>query len=249
MIRKSKNGIEWLEFEKLSPIPGLVHGVFSRKGGVSPSPYTFLNAGGGSGDEPLNVEKNRLLIQQTLELPHLANGHQVHGDHLIHVKSPHLINCAECDALFTEEKGIGLMIKHADCQAAIFYDKNLRTLANVHSGWRGNVQNIYGKTVRFMQEKGSSPQDIIVCISPSLGPMASEFKHYEKEFPESFWPYQVKPFYFDLWEISKNQLLQAGILEENIEIAQICTYETPSDFFSYRREKTTGRNATIAALT
>ncbi len=243
MIRKKKNNIEWLEFEKLSRIPGLVHGVFLRSGGLSLGPYSSLNAGGGTGDEPSIVNKNRELIQQTLGVPLLIDGKQVHKDTIIHVNGD--IGCTECDGLITHKKGLGLFIKHADCQAAIFYDTKNKTIANVHCGWRGNVQNIYGKTVTEMQ---ANPSDLIVCISPSLGPEFSEFKNYKEELPEHFWPYQFKPLYFNLWEISKKQLLDAGVPESNIEIASLCTYTHPHDFFSYRRDKPTGRNATLVAL-
>ncbi len=243
MIRRKKNNIEWLEFKKLQGIPNLVHGVFLRGGGFSSGSYNSLNAGGGSGDEPTLISKNRQLMQETLSIPLIIGGKQVHKDTIIHVNSQS--DCGECDGLVTREKGIGLIIKHADCQAAIFYDTKKKTIANVHCGWRGNVQNIYGKTVAEMK---ANPKDLIVCISPSLGPEFSEFKNYREELPEHFWPYQHKPLYFNLWEISKKQLLDAGIPESNIEIASLCTYANPSDFFSYRRDKITGRNATLVSL-
>lgn len=149
----------------------------------------------------------------------------------------------------TDEKNVGLMIKHADCQAAIFYDPLHHAVANVHCGWRGNVKNIYREIVEAMgQRYGSRPQDLLVGISPSLGPQASEFRNYIKELPKSFWEFQIKPLYFDLWEISKQQLMGCGILSHHIEIAKICTFSTPEDCFSYRREKRSGRHATIVAL-
>lgn len=247
MIRKKKGSIEWLEFEKLADIPCLTHGVFLRHGGVSKGPYASLNAGGGSGDNPVHIEKNRSLIQEVLDVEKLISANQVHKDDVALVTSE--FQCTPCDALVTQEKGIGLMIKHADCQAALFYDPLKKVIANAHSGWRGNVQNIYAKTISYMVQKfGTNPQDLIVCISPSLGPVASEFTNYKTELPPSFWPYQFKPLYFDLWEISKQQLLAAGVLEQNIEIARICTFATPQDFFSYRRDKITGRNATVIAI-
>ena len=141
------------------------------------------------------------------------------------------------------------MIKHADCQAAIFYDPVHHAVSCVHAGWRGNVQNIYAHAIAFMAGKfHSQPADILVCISPSLGPHFSEFKNYKTEFPESFWPFQIRPNYFNLWEISRTQLQECGILPHHIEIASICTYANEQDFFSYRRDKVTGRNATVVAL-
>lgn len=245
MQRKKKGEVEWLEFDLLAEIPELVHGVFLRGGGVSGAPFHSLNAGGGSGDNPLNVDENRKIIQDTLGLPSLISGHQKHG---VNIACPQ-DDLSDCDGLLTEQPGIGLIIKHADCQAAIFYDPIHRAVANVHCGWRGNVQNIYAAAVKAMQAKmGSRPEDLLVCISPSLGPDVSEFKNYKTELPESFWPFQIKPTYFNLWEISRHQLLECGILPHHIEIASLCTYAHKQDFFSYRRDKVTGRNATIVAI-
>lgn len=246
MQRKKKGDVEWLEFDLLSEIPGLVHGVFLRHGGVSGAPYFSLNAGGASGDDPLNIAQNRKIIQDTFKLPHLISAYQKHGINIACLPGGDL---GDCDALITNQPDYGLMIKHADCQAALFYDPVHHALANVHCGWRGNVQNIYAETVSAMRAKmGSRPEDLLVCISPSLGPEVSEFKNYRTELPESFWSFQIKPTYFNLWEISRHQLLESGILPHHIEIASICTYTQEKDFYSYRRDKVTGRNATVVAI-
>ena len=141
------------------------------------------------------------------------------------------------------------MIKHADCQAAIFYDPVHKALANVHCGWRGNVKNIYRVAVQKMKFTfGTNPKDLLVGISPSLGPDHSEFIHYQTEWPEEFWRFQVRPNYLDLWAIARDQLEQCGLLPHHIEVAGICTFANPQDFFSHRRDKITGRHATVAML-
>jgi YfiH family protein len=248
MIRKSTGGIEWLEFEILAQQPGLVHGVFLRHGGVSSGPYASLNAGGGSGDEVSHIEENRQRLLKVLNLKSFVSGKQVHGDEVIIVESM-LQLVGDCDALMTEKIDLGLMIKHADCQAALIYDPVQRALANVHAGWRGNVKNIYSATVqKMLQIFGSRPEDLLVGVSPSLGPHSAEFKHYHTEFPEAFWRFQVRPGYFDLWALARYQLEQCGILPQHIEIAEICTYTNAQDYFSYRRDGVTGRHATVAGL-
>jgi hypothetical protein len=249
MLRKKQGAIEWLEFELLAEIPHLRHGVFLRHGGVSQPPFDSLNAGGGTGDLPEHAEQNRALIQSAIGAKALISERQTHSDELALIKSTADMKKEECDGLITKEKELGLMIKHADCQAAIFYDPEHHALGVIHAGWRGQVKNIYAKTIAFMQNTfASSPDNLLVGISPSLGPQASEFIHYKNEFPPQFWDYQIKPNYFDLWEISRMQLQAAGILPHHIEIAGLCTYSEPSDFFSYRREKVTGRHATVAML-
>src|SRR5690606_29333339 len=104
------------------------------------------------------------------------------------------------DGMMTAQEGTGLLIRHADCQAAIFYDPKRRVIANIHCGWRGSVQNIYQKTVTQMEERyGTRARDLFVCIGPSLGPYHAEFIHYKEEIPPSFWAFQVRPNHFDFW--------------------------------------------------
>ena len=85
-------------------------------------------------------------------------------------------------------------------------------------------------------------------IGPSLGPCCAQFIHYEQEIPEAYWMYQTRPYYFDLWQLSRDQLIAAGVLGEHITLAGICTSCRTDLFFSYRKEKTTGRFATVIAL-
>ena len=140
-------------------------------------------------------------------------------------------------------------MNHADCQVAIFFDPVKKVVANVHCGWQGNVQNIYAQVIQHLEaEYGSAVEDLLVCISPSLGPENAEFINHRSELPSSFYPFQIKPNYFDFWEISKMQLKKAGVLGHHIEIAQMCTFSGEKDFFSHRRDKETGRNGTVVAL-
>jgi YfiH family protein len=233
MILKSSSDMRWLEFELLQRFPMVSHGVFLKPTYVKEE-FTSL---------PIDREK----VRQALSIPSLISSHQVHGDIVKDVDD--LSSCDQCDGIFTQKREVGLLIKHADCQAAIFYDPIKEVIANVHSGWRGSVANIYAKVVRALEKKvGSSPQDLIVCISPSLGPSHAEFKNFLMDFPKEFASFQIRPNYFDFWALSKWQLMNLGIQEKNIEIASLCTYEREGEFYSYRRDKTTERNVTVVAL-
>jgi YfiH family protein len=248
MIRKKRGKLEWLEFDLLADIPGLAHGVFLRHGGVSEGPYHSLNIGGGTGDEPDKIAENRRRLFEALQIQRWVGGKQVHGNAVALIEDPSQ-EVGECDALITDRKEIGLMIKHADCQAAIIYDPVHRAIANVHSGWRGNVKNIYGVTVlKMMNTFGSKPQDLLVGISPSLGPDCAEFINYKVELPEEFWKFQVRPHYFDLWAIARFQFEESGVSSHHIQIAEICTHTQEEDYFSYRRDRVSGRNATLVML-
>lgn len=231
---KKKNGISWLEFEILQLFPEVKHGV-------------FLNLELGEKNSPENPKR-------ALDFLGLKKGAKLGQCHKGAIKEitlddQTLAHFNDYDGMVTAEKEVGLLIRHADCQATIFYDPVHQVLGNVHCGWRGSVQNIYQKTIDTMKNLyQTNPADLIICIGPSLGPEASEFKHYKKELPEVFWKYQVRPSYFDFWEISRMQLMNAGIPEEQIEIAEICTYTNERKCFSYRRNKATPHHGTLVSL-
>lgn len=247
MERETDGRLTWLTFNLFKEFKGLTHGVFLRHGGVSQGAFASLNFGIWQGDLQENVAANLQLALQALNIPKHFSLAQKHGRQVIQAQSE---GYSEGDGLTTNAPNLGLVINHADCQAAIFYDPIHHALANVHCGWRGNVHNIYQETIDSMKALyGSKTEDIHVGISPSLGPQASEFINFKTELPTSFYSFQFKPAYFDLWEISRWQLIQCGILPQHIEIAGLCTYANPEDFFSYRRLKVSGRHATIAALT
>lgn len=250
MIRKHSQGLSWLEFELFQEFSELKHGVFTRKGGFSSPPFDSLNCSFNVGDHRDNVQKNFHKIKTVFGLNKIIFSRQIHQKHVAIVteKSPEMIE--NCDGLTTNKKNLALLSQHADCQVAIFFDPKRKVIATVHSGWKGSCLNIYQQVIQVMQQQFQSlPADIYVGISPSLGPKSSEFINFKKELPKTFWKYAIKPFYFDFWEISRDQLITCGILNSHIEIAGIDTYSSSEDFFSYRRDKITGRNATFACLT
>lgn len=171
---------------------------------------------------------------------------QVHGDAIVRIETGQ--EQVVADGLFTTVRGISLAVRHADCQAILFYDPVVQVVAVAHVGWRGNVANLPGKMVaRLQRELGCKAGDLWVAISPSLGPGCAEFVNYRTEWPERFWPFQVKPMYFDLWAISKAQMEAEGVRSERIECAAVCTH-CSREWFSYRRDKVTGRNGSAIAL-
>lgn len=245
MLRKKKESLEWLEFEILQPFPHIRHAVYLRFGGESTGPYTSLNIGGGTQDDPKIIDCNRDIIKNHLGCDTIISAYQVHGTKVCLV--PLEQEEVKCDGLITQQFQKGLLIKHADCQATIFYDPKTDSLGVIHCGWRGNVGNIYQETVHQMKlHFRTDPKNLRVGISPSLGPCCAEFINYQQELPEAFLPYQVRPLFFDLWQISRSQLIQAGVLSNQIEIAQVCTVCHHRDYYSYRREHTTGRHGTLA---
>jgi YfiH family protein len=196
-----------------------------------------------------------MVIQEKMGSPVLLSARQVHGDKIFSLKTSLDRNreVDGVDSLITDQKGVGLMIQQADCQAVLLYDSQKRVIAAVHCGWRGNVMNILGKTVaRLKSDFGVFSGNLHGIISPSLGPCCAEFIHYREELPASFLPFMVRPCYFDFQEISRHQLLDAGLADSNILVEGSCT-SCSEDFFSYRRARrqgdgVTGRNCSVIIM-
>jgi len=230
--------------------PGLIHGVFGRNDGVSLAPYHSLNVSFSVGDDPVAVKANRALLKGALGLYTLVSARQVHGDRILPITSlPDADFEADgYDALITNCQ-TGLLIQQADCQAIIIHDPETPALGLAHVGWRGSVAGVIGTTVRAMTEAfGSEPAHLRAAISPALGACCAEFINYEQELPGWMHAFQIRPEHFDFSAISVWQLLEAGLRLEQISWAGICTRCNPA-FFSYRRDRITGRGATVAALT
>ncbi|NTV12436.1 MAG: laccase domain-containing protein [Desulfobulbaceae bacterium] len=242
------------EFPGYGHFPGLasdnlIHGVFGRRGGNSTSPYHSLNISFGVGDDPAVVMANRSLLKKALGIATLVSARQVHGDRILSIiAEPEVDFEAEgIDALITNCR-TGVMIQQADCQAVIIHDPDTPALGVAHVGWRGSVAGIIGATVRAMTEAfGTDPVQLRAAISPALGACCAEFINYHRELPVWMHAFQIRPYHFDFPAISVQQLLLAGLRSERISQAGLCT-RCNSEYFSYRRDRVTGRFATVAAL-
>lgn len=231
------------------------YGMFDRHGGISSGLFTSCNIGRNVGDHEDAVEVNRKKIKEILEIPLLLSAKQVHGTGIYCLKDslPYDMEVGEADGLITNLPGVGLMIQQADCQAVLLFDPVKEVIGAVHCGWRGSVQRILGRAITVMVENyGTVPADLHGVISPSLGPCCGEFVNFRQELPQSFRQFMVLDNYFDFWQISRQQLLESGMVEERIRTAAICTC-CSDDYFSYRRavrhsSGVTGRNCSVIAL-
>lgn len=240
-----------LEFKTLASEAGLRHSVFTRIGGKSEGIFRSLNVSFAVQDNPARVSANLEIVSKTLGSGKIFAMRQVHGREVIAVTGDELWpqgSEPKADILMTDVRGVALIVKLADCQGVILYDPK-GALAVVHCGWRGNVADILAHAVEEMELRlGSIPSRLMAAISPSLGPCCAEFVEYEKIFPPNFESFMVGQSHFDLWELSRTQLLNAGLKRENITIAGICTKCRKDIFFSYRGDGKTGRFCAAAML-
>ncbi len=249
---KSKAGrLHLHEFENLSAVPGILHFVTTRFGGISQPPYNSLNLGLHTADTSEHVLANRhLLAGETGIAPDkFLYASQVHsGDVKIidqaAIESGVLLHNPRTDATITNLAGICLMVMVADCVPLLLYDPVKKVVAVIHAGWRGTVQHITSNTIRKMADHfGSDPADIIAGVGPSIGPCCYEVgEEVRKVVNENFGtthgylvyhPHSPKP-HFDLWYANRKQLADLGIKTENIEISSLCTKCRQDIFFSSR---------------
>ena len=185
-------------------------------------------------------------VLNELKLDRLIVLNQNHTPHV--VIYPSLNGEKFADGIITNQKRVGLLVRHADCQAALFYDPKKQVIAAVHAGFRGQVHQIYKKTVAKMQKHfDCHPSNILVSVSAGLGLAHSEFINYKEEFPQELHRYACNNF-MDLKKMAFDELKEAGLLEENIDIDPSCTFEREDLYFSYRRDKTKMRMGSIIGL-
>jgi hypothetical protein len=251
----SQGGTRHLEFNHFNRLGFLSHGIFTRAGGFSTAPFDDLNVGLSTGDCRNTVLKNRALISRTLGGGTPVYLNQIHSDTVLVLKKdeagnvPQITGDSVADAVVTDIPDLALVIQVADCQAVILVDPVKRVVANIHSGWKGSVSNIIARSVDAMEETfGSTPGDILAGIGPSLGPCCAEFINYRTEIPEHLWRYKDGNDHFDFWRISHDQLEERGVKSGNIIRAGICTRCSSDTYFSYRREKVTGRFASVVKI-
>ena len=230
--------------------PRLFHGVCTRHGGISPSPWDSRNVSFGLGDARQNILANRNSIKKALGCSVMVSARQVHEARVYTLRDrPEAdLEVTGFDGLITNIAGSGLMIQQADCQAVMLFDPGKTAVGIAHVGWRGSAAGIIAAIVSAMKAAfDTDPADLIAAVSPSLGPCCAEFINYRTELPASLHGYQVQPNFFDFWAISRDQLRSTGVGMENIHIAGICT-RCNRDYFSYRREGNTGRFASVIGL-
>jgi len=256
VIFQKRDGVSFFQFPKLAALSDVRHAVFTRHCGYSSEPFKSLNVSFGVGDAPSNVNQNLSVVSKCMDAEDLVSANQVHGTEILIFSENSLdglsANSAPPfvgDALVTDISKKNLVVKVADCQSVLLYDPVRQVVANVHCGWRGSIQNIIGHTIKVIEKQfACNPDNIIAGIGPSLGPCCAEFINYKSEIPRALWGYKDGSNHFDFWSLSRDQLCNAGVLNENIDLSEICTQCNTERFFSFRGEGTTGRFAVAIGL-
>jgi hypothetical protein len=224
--------------------PGMVHGFFGRKGGVSSGLYESLNCGPGSGDERKAVMENRRRASEALSPDgRLVTIYQVHSANAIIATDPWEIgDNPRADGLATSTPGIMLGILTADCAPVLLCDPEARVIGAAHAGWQGALSGITDSVISAMIRLGAKVERIAAAVGPCIGPAAYEVgEEFEGRFVAAnagnarFFTKSpgTGRWHFALARYVADRLKRANLA--SVELLDRCTYEENENFFSYRR--------------
>ena len=236
------------------PVPANVGiAMTNRHGGVSVHPYDSLNLGLHVGDAPELVMANRELLCKQLALTAEPVWlEQVHGTHVLNLDALSLAPAVDtqiADASYSRTASQVCAIMTADCLPVLLCNQAGTEVAAAHAGWRGLCDGVIEATAAQF----SSPMDeLIAYLGPAIGPQKFEvgvevqqaFCTLHPQAAVCFIPSGNK-YLADIIGLAKLRLSLLGI--NHIYSADICTV-SDTDYFSYRRDKVTGRMASLIWL-
>jgi YfiH family protein len=252
MFKFSKKGrIEYLEVLTLTEFNFLAHAFCTRRGGISGGSFESLNVSVREGDSEENVLTNLRLIAGAfgITVEQFSIVSQVHGQRILIIDRPladfPFSGPLEFDAIITDQPGVAVCVKTADCVPIFFADRTGRAVGVAHAGWRGTALSVAAKTAQALIERfNCQARHIIAAIGPAIGPCC--YKVDEPVFSameaqsgrDSFFSKSGKPgeWMLDLAGANRLQLIESGIPDTNIHIARCCTSCRRDMFFSHRGE-------------
>jgi YfiH family protein len=227
--------------------PGVVAFTTLRHGaGVSAAPFDRFNLGSRCGDVPEDVASNRAELSQRFGLPSPPRWlRQVHGTSVAVEPGD---DEPEADAAVTRMPGTALAILTADCLPVVLASEDGNEVAAAHAGWRGLAAGVLEATVAAMQ---AAPERVLAWLGPCAGPQAYEvgqdvfdaFLARDPRAAAAFVATRPGHWRVDLYALARQCLLAAGVAR--VHGGGLCTISDPQRFYSHRRDRRTGRMATL----
>lgn len=233
------------------PAPPAVRAVTTtRGGGVSREPWASMNPADHVGDDAAAVAANRTRLREVLALPAEPVWlHQVHG--VTVVDAGQAGDRPAADAAWTVQPGVVCAVLTADCLPVVFADRAGLCVAVAHAGWRGLSAGVLEATVRQLPVP---PRELLAWLGPAIGPAAFEvgaevraaFVAQDTQAMRAFMPGTDGRWFADLYRLARQRLAGCGVTA--VYGGDWCTFSDRARFFSYRRDGTTGRMATLVWL-
>jgi len=239
----------------------LKHGFFTRLNGLSKKHFQSLNCGSSNNDDKKNVYANRSIAIKNLNLnkKKLILIKQTHSSKVIRITKNNLDKKIEADGVITSLNDVVLGILTADCAPIIIYDDKNKFVCNLHSGWKGSLNNISQKAIKLFNKYQIKTKNLTAIVGPCLGVKNYEVdKNFQQKFIKKnikyakFFRYKnKKKSYFNLRALINYQLSELGL--KKIYNINRNTYSNDNLFFSHRRatnkgQKTTGRLINLVSL-
>jgi len=195
--------------------------------------------------------RRRFLERLGLKVADLVTMEQIHQNRVVVVdRADRGQRIIGADGLVTKKRGVVLGVKTADCAPVIAYDPQERILGAVHSGWRGVKKKVNRDLIKKMVELGSKPNRILVGIGPTIGACCYRINQAHVYGPLRKMMFSAdEELVLDLKQLVVDQLVEAGVSEANIELAEMCPACQNQEFFSFHKEgRPFGEFLTVAML-
>jgi YfiH family protein len=207
----------------------------SREGGVSSAPYESFNLATHVGDEPTKVIENREILAQRFGMG-LKDIFFINEDS----QSSEL---PRVDALFTTRKGVALVVLIADCIPLLLHSE--RAVAAVHVGRQGLVKGVFQATLDLFQSHGITSSEMRAELGPSICGQCYEvggamYDDITKQIPATASTDSCLNIEAGLVSLLEEKGIAWSSLGE-------CTAHNNA-YFSYRRDRVTGRQAGVITL-
>lgn len=253
------NGDEcpYLTFKKWDNLE-ILAAFSTRYGGVSSGDCATMNLSFAREINKDNVRENfrRITFSMGIDATSLISTNQTHTNNVIYVNRKDICDIEDTkfndvDGLITDDTKVTLTAFFADCVPLYIYDEYNRTIALLHAGWRGTVNDIASVAVKMMSD---NKKRFKVAIGPSIS-----VNNYEVEI-------DVARYFFDKYDSSiindiiirkddskfllnlqkANEYNFKNLGIEDIVQSELCTYDFNKDVFSHRYTK--GKRGNSAAF-
>lgn len=253
LIKTNYNGVVYFRSAEITA----PHGFSTRLGGCSVIPHlSSMNLGKNLEDDPLAVEENYRRMGEAIGFDHktIVFTNQIHSADVKRVTKADIGATYDCDGFVTDERGVTLAVRTADCVPILLYDPS-GVIGAVHAGWRGSVNGIQRNAVKMMIGAGSKPENIKVAIGACIHKCCYEVG---KDFCDTFYSVLGKEFaseyieerdgrlYCDLVSLNVGMLTTEGIIPENITVSEDCSCCHSELYFSHRATK--GKRGVMSAF-
>ena len=230
--------------------------ITTRSGGVSRGPFGAppaaaggMNLGASTGDAAEAVRENRARLRAVLPAePRWLK--QVHGAAVVCADA--VVEPVEADGSFSVHSGVVCAVLVADCMPVLLADGRGRAVGVAHAGWRGLAAGVIQQTATALRAALGDPQaELLAYLGPAIGPTRFEvgpevLDAMARTLPDAvaaFRPYGEK-LLADIFALGRQALDQVGV--SRVHGGTDCTYSDPARFYSFRRDRITGRHAALA---